>query len=134
MHCCPRSLFYLLSGRRCRTIDLATALFSIAPILSRPFVGWLVDTQGRRLVLICGLAGVAFVPMGYFISAGISGHAVKARRIVRTDVRAGRCYTTLLHDGIRSSRGICHDLCRTPLSAQRRYLFHRHCRSWDVWW
>ena len=63
-----------------------------------------------------------------------SRHAVKARRIVRTDVRAGRCYTTLLHDGIRSSRGICRDLCRTPLSAQRRYLFHRHCRSWDVWW
>lgn len=28
-----------------------------------------------------------------------SRHAVKARRIVRTDVRAGRCYTTLLHDG-----------------------------------
>ena len=48
-----------------------------------------------------------------------SRHAVKARRIVRTDVRAGRCYTTLLHDGIRSSRGICRDLCRTPLSAQR---------------
>lgn len=63
-----------------------------------------------------------------------SRHAVKARRIVRTDVRAGRCYTTLLHDGIRSSRGICRDLCHTPLSAQRRYLFHRHCRSWDVWW
>jgi len=39
-----------------------------------------------------------------------SRHAVKARRIVRTDVRAGRCYTTLLHDGIRSSRGICRDL------------------------
>ena len=45
-----------------------------------------------------------------------SRHAVKARRIVRTDVRAGRCYTTLLHDGIRSSRGICRDLCRTPPS------------------
>ena len=58
-----------------------------------------------------------------------SRHAVKARRIVRTDVRTGRCYTALLHDGIRSSRGICRDLCHTPLSAQRRYLFHRHCRS-----
>ena len=53
-------------------IGLATALFSIAPILSRPFVGCLVDTQGRRLVLICGLAGIAFVPMGDFISAGIA--------------------------------------------------------------
>lgn len=69
----PTFPFFISSGRRCRTIDLATALFSIAPILSwRPFVGWLVDTQGRRLVLICGLAGVAFVPMGYFISAGIA--------------------------------------------------------------
>ena len=30
------------------TIGLATALFSIASIVSRPFVGWLIDTRRQR--------------------------------------------------------------------------------------
>lgn len=54
------------------TIGLATALFSVASIVSRPFVGWLIDTRGRRTILILGLIGMALIPMGYFISAGIA--------------------------------------------------------------
>lgn len=54
------------------TIGLATALFSIASIVSRPFVGWLIDTRGRRTILVLGLAGMALIPMGYFASAGIA--------------------------------------------------------------
>ena len=54
------------------TIGLATALFSIASIVSRPFVGWLVDTKGRCTLLLIGLVGMALIPMGYFVSAGIS--------------------------------------------------------------
>lgn len=54
------------------TIGLATALFSIASIVSRPFVGWLVDTKGRCTILLIGLIGMALIPMGYFVSAGIS--------------------------------------------------------------
>ena len=54
------------------TIGLATALFSIASIVSRPFVGWLVDTKGRCTLLLIGLVGMASIPMGYFVSAGIS--------------------------------------------------------------
>lgn len=54
------------------TIGLATALFSIASIVSRPFVGWLIDTKGRRTVLILGLIGMTLIPMGYFISVGIA--------------------------------------------------------------
>lgn len=54
------------------TIGLATALFSIASIVSRPFVGWLVDTRGRCTILILGLIGMALIPMGYFVSAGIA--------------------------------------------------------------
>lgn len=53
-------------------IGVATALFSLASIISRPFVGWLVDTKGRCTVLIIGLVGMALMPMGYFISAGLS--------------------------------------------------------------
>ncbi|MCI6161341.1 MAG: MFS transporter [Prevotella sp.] len=54
------------------TIGLATALFSVASIVSRPFVGWLIDTRGRRAILVLGLVGMAFIPMGYFVSAGIA--------------------------------------------------------------
>lgn len=54
------------------TIGLATALFSIASIVSRPFVGWLIDTRGRRIILLLGLIGMTLIPMGYFISAGIA--------------------------------------------------------------
>lgn len=53
-------------------IGLATALFSVASIVSRPFVGWLVDTRGRCTILVLGLAGMALVPMGYFVSTGIA--------------------------------------------------------------
>lgn len=53
-------------------IGLATALFSIASIVSRPFVGWLIDTKGRRTILILGLIGMTLIPMGYFVSAGIA--------------------------------------------------------------
>jgi MFS family permease len=54
------------------TIGVATALFSVASIVSRPFVGWLIDTRGRRTMLIVGLVGMALIPMGYFVSAGIA--------------------------------------------------------------
>lgn len=53
-------------------IGAATALFSIASIVSRPFVGWLIDTRGRFTILAVGLAGMAIVPVGYFVSAGIA--------------------------------------------------------------
>lgn len=54
------------------TIGVATALFSIASIVSRPFVGWLIDTRGRCVILMIGLVGMALAPMGYFVSAGIA--------------------------------------------------------------
>ncbi|MDO4163463.1 MAG: MFS transporter [Bacteroides sp.] len=53
-------------------IGLATALFSVASILSRPFLGWLTDTKGRCLLLTLGLVGMSLIPMGYFVSAGIA--------------------------------------------------------------
>ncbi len=53
-------------------IGLATALLSLASIISRPFIGWLVDTKGRCTMLVVGLIGMAAMPMGYFVSAGIA--------------------------------------------------------------
>mgnify|MGYP004554972597 FL=1 len=53
-------------------IGLATALFSLASIIARPFAGWLVDTKGRATILIISLIGMTIIPMGYFVSAGIS--------------------------------------------------------------
>lgn len=58
------------------TIGVATALFSIASIVSRPFVGWLIDTRGRCTILVAGLVGMALIPMGYFVSAGIAAAVV----------------------------------------------------------
>lgn len=64
--------FVTFLGGDAVAIGLATALFSIASIVSRPFVGWLIDTRGRCTVLVVGLIGMALVPMGYFVSAGIA--------------------------------------------------------------
>lgn len=53
-------------------IGVATALFSVAAIVSRPFLGWLTDTKGRCTMLVVGLVGIALIPMGYIFSAGIA--------------------------------------------------------------
>lgn len=48
------------------TIGLATALFSVASIVSRPFVGWLIDTRGRCTILVLGLVRNGTYPDGIF--------------------------------------------------------------------
>lgn len=64
--------FVTYLGGDALTIGVATALFSVASIASRPFSGWLVDTKGRCAVLTAGLIGMAAIPMGYFVSCGIA--------------------------------------------------------------
>lgn len=61
-------------------IGLATALFSMASIVSRPFLGWLVDTKGRCTLLVIGLIGMSLLSMGYFVAAGIA-FAVSLRTV-----------------------------------------------------
>lgn len=69
----PTFPFFVTSlGGDAVAIGVATALFSIASIVSRPFVGWLIDTRGRCTILVLGLVGMALIPMGYFVSAGIA--------------------------------------------------------------
>lgn len=68
----PTFPFYVTSlGGNAVSIGVATALFSLSSILSRPFIGWLTDTKGRCTMLVGGLIGLALLPLGYAVSAGI---------------------------------------------------------------
>lgn len=131
MHCCPRSPFLspLWAEMPYHRFGNSVVQHRAHPVETLRRMARRHSRPSPRPYMRTGRSGVR--PDGVFHLGRHrhSRHVVKARRIVRTDVRTGRCYTALLHDGIRSSRGICRDLCRTPLSAQRRYLFHRHCRS-----
>jgi MFS family permease len=40
-------------------------IFSLVAVISRPFVGWMLDNGKRRLILIIGMCGMALMPMGY---------------------------------------------------------------------
>jgi len=44
---------------------LIAALFSIASVMIRPFMGWLLDRNGRRIILILTLIGMAIVTIVY---------------------------------------------------------------------
>lgn len=69
----PTFPFFITSiGGDAVAIGLATALFSLSSIISRPFIGWLVDTKGRCTILVIGLFGMSLLPMGYFVATGIA--------------------------------------------------------------
>jgi MFS family permease/cytidylate kinase len=53
-------------------IGLATALFCVASIVSRPFLGWFIDTKGRCTMLVIGLIGMSVLPLGYFAAEGVA--------------------------------------------------------------
>ena len=64
--------FVTYLGGDAQTIGLATALFSIASIISRPFAGRMVDTTGRRTVLTLGLFGLATLMAVVALIIGLS--------------------------------------------------------------
>ncbi len=69
----PTFPFFVTSlGGDAIAIGVAASLFSLATVVARPFVGWIIDTRGRRTILLIGLVGLALMPMGYCISAGIA--------------------------------------------------------------
>ncbi len=69
----PTFPFFITSlGGDAFAIGVAAALFSLATVITRPFVGWIIDTRGRRTILLIGLVGLALMPMGYCIAAGIA--------------------------------------------------------------
>lgn len=52
------------------TAGLIAGLFAVSSLLVRPVFGWLLDSRGRRALLLLGLAGLAAFPVGYaFCSA-----------------------------------------------------------------
>jgi MFS family permease len=42
-------------------------IFSLVAVISRPFVGWMLDNGKRRLILLIGICGMALMPMGYLL-------------------------------------------------------------------
>lgn len=59
---------------------IAAAAFAFVAVVFRPFIGWVLDTGKRRIVLILGLIGMGFMPLGY-MSAGMIVSAIVCRMV-----------------------------------------------------
>ncbi len=46
---------------------LCATLFSIVAVVSRAFIGWMLDRGLRRLILFAGIISMAILPMGYLL-------------------------------------------------------------------
>ena len=90
MRCCPRSLFYLLSGWRCRGHRAGNSVVQhrAHPVETLRGMARRHSRPSPRPYMRTGRSGVR--PDGVFHLGRHrhSRHAVKARRIVRTEVRA----------------------------------------------
>lgn len=53
------------------TAGLAAALFSVVAVVSRPFIGYMLDNGKRRAILIVGLCGMAVMPIGYMVFSAV---------------------------------------------------------------
>lgn len=42
-------------------------IFSLIAVVSRPFVGWMLDNGKRKIILLIGVCGMALMPMGYLL-------------------------------------------------------------------
>ncbi|WP_373540937.1 MFS transporter [Chamaesiphon sp.] len=58
-------------GIKQQQIGLIIGAFAIGLLATRPLVGKLVDTRGRKLVLLIGTAVVAIAPLGYLATTSI---------------------------------------------------------------
>ena len=65
----PTFPFYVASqGGGAVAIGIATALFSLASIAARPFVGHVADARGRRPLLVAGTLGLVLLSAGYAVA------------------------------------------------------------------
>lgn len=46
---------------------VCATVFSLVAVVCRPFVGWMLDNGKRKVILLLGLLGMAFMPMGYLL-------------------------------------------------------------------
>ena len=47
------------------TAGLIAGLFAVSSLLIRPVFGWLLDSRGRRVILLLGIAGLVLFPVSY---------------------------------------------------------------------
>ena len=57
---------------------IAAAAFAFVAVVFRPFIGWVLDTGKRRIILVLGLIGMGMMPLGY-MSVGIIVSALVCR-------------------------------------------------------
>ncbi len=57
---------------------ICATLFSVVAVVSRIFIGYVLDSGKRKLILILGLAVIAFAPMGYLFVYAILASIVLA--------------------------------------------------------
>jgi MFS family permease len=50
---------------------LAATLFSLVAVILRPFVGWMLDSGKRKIVLLFGVCGMLLMPFGYLFASAI---------------------------------------------------------------
>ena len=59
---------------------IAAAAFAFVAVVFRPFIGWVLDTGKRRIILVLGLIGMGMMPLGY-MSVGIIVSALVCRMV-----------------------------------------------------
>ena len=47
------------------TAGLIAGIFAVSSLVIRPLIGWLLDSKGRRLFLLLGVAGLVIFPVSY---------------------------------------------------------------------
>lgn len=59
---------------------VAAAAFALVAVVVRPFIGWLLDSGKRRVILVIGLLGMALMPLGY-LCVGLIVSALVCRMV-----------------------------------------------------
>lgn len=59
---------------------IAAAAFAFVAVVFRPFIGWVLDTGKRRIILVLGLIGMGMMPLGY-MSVGFIVSALVCRMV-----------------------------------------------------
>lgn len=108
----PTFPFYVASqGGGAVAIGIATALFSLASIAARPFVGHVADARGRRPLLVAGTLGLVLLSAGYAVAGALTLALVM--RAAHGDCHAAASnasntwVTDLLHAADRRRRDYC---------------------------
>jgi MFS family permease len=52
-------------------VGIVMGCFAIGLLVSRPWLSHLADERGRKIVLLIGMAAIAFAPLGYLLTANI---------------------------------------------------------------